>query len=67
MLNKLLKMIRRYDMIAPGDSVVCAVSGGAADMTCDAANARSSVVAALELLSTKRASRLPKKHGNMAL
>ena len=26
-----------------------------------------SVVAALELLSTKRAARLPKKHGNMAL
>ena len=25
------------------------------------------VVAALELLSTKRAARLPKKHGNMAL
>ena len=32
MLNKLLKMIRRYDMIAPGDSVVCAVSGGADSM-----------------------------------
>ena len=40
---------------------------GAADMTCDAANARASVVAAFELLSTKRAARLPKKHGNMAL
>ena len=36
-------------------------------MTCDAANVRASVVAALELLSTKRAARLPKKHGNMAL
>ena len=40
---------------------------GAADMTCEAANARASVVAAFELLSTKRAARLPKKHGNMAL
>ena len=29
--------------------------------------ARASVVAAFELLSTKRAARLPKKHGNMAL
>ena len=48
-------------------SAASAVSGGAADMICDAANARASVVAALELLSTKRASRLPKKHGNMAL
>ena len=44
-----------------------AVAAGAADMTCDAANARASVVAAFELLSTKRAARLPKKHGNMAL
>lgn len=44
-----------------------AVAMGTADMLCDAANARASVVSALELLSTKRASRLPKKHGNMAL
>ena len=29
MLNKLLKQLRRYDMIAPGNHVVCAVSGGA--------------------------------------
>ena len=29
MLNKLLKQLRRYDMIAPGDHVICAVSGGA--------------------------------------
>ncbi|MBR4109025.1 MAG: tRNA lysidine(34) synthetase TilS [Oscillospiraceae bacterium] len=29
MLNKLLSFVRRYDMIAPGDRVVCAVSGGA--------------------------------------
>ena len=29
MLNKLLSFIRRYDMTAPGDTVICAVSGGA--------------------------------------
>ena len=48
-------------------SAASAVAAGAADMSCDATNVRSSVVAALELLSTKRAARLPKKHGNMAL
>ena len=29
MQNKLLSFVRRYDMIAPGDTVICAVSGGA--------------------------------------
>lgn len=29
MLNKLLEMLRRYDMVQPGDCVTCAVSGGA--------------------------------------
>ena len=29
MLNKLLTLIRRYEMIQPGDRVICAVSGGA--------------------------------------
>lgn len=29
MLNKLLAFIRHYDMLQPGDRVVCAVSGGA--------------------------------------
>ena len=29
MLNKLLKQIRQYEMLRPGDRVVCAVSGGA--------------------------------------
>ena len=48
-------------------SAANAVACGAADLTCDAANVRASVVAALELLSTNRAARLPKKHGNMAL
>ncbi len=44
-----------------------AVACGAADIICDAASARTAVASALDLLSTKRASRLPKKHGNMAL
>ena len=29
MLNKLERFVRRYDMISPGDRVICAVSGGA--------------------------------------
>ena len=29
MLNKLTSFVRRYDLIQPGDEVVCAVSGGA--------------------------------------
>ena len=29
MLNELLATVRRYDMIQPGDRVVCALSGGA--------------------------------------
>ena len=48
-------------------SAQAAVAAGAADMACTAAGARSAVVAALDMLRTKRASRLPKKHGNMAL
>ena len=32
MLNELLSQLRRYDMIEPGDRVVCAVSGGADSM-----------------------------------
>lgn len=44
-----------------------AVEAGAADLCCEAGAVRSCVVAALDMLSTKRATRLPKKHGNMAL
>ena len=29
MLSKLLKQLRQYDMVSPGDRVICAVSGGA--------------------------------------
>ena len=32
MLNKLLSCVRRYEMIDPGDRIVCAVSGGADSM-----------------------------------
>ena len=32
MLSKLLAFMRRYDMVQPGDRVVCAVSGGADSM-----------------------------------
>ena len=32
MFDPLLKMLRRYDMVQPGDTVTCAVSGGADSM-----------------------------------
>ena len=32
MLNKMLAAIRRYGLVAPGDTVICAVSGGADSM-----------------------------------
>ena len=32
MLNRLLKTLRRYAMLSPGDTVTCAVSGGADSM-----------------------------------
>ena len=32
MLNKLLRFLHRYEMVQPGDSVTCAVSGGADSM-----------------------------------
>ena len=32
MLNKLLSAIRRDRMVAPGETVICAVSGGADSM-----------------------------------
>lgn len=32
MLNKLVSFLRRYDMVQPGDQVICAVSGGADSM-----------------------------------
>ena len=44
-----------------------AVAAGVADYAVDAAAVRATVVAALDMLSTKRTQRLPKKHGNMSL
>lgn len=44
-----------------------AVAAGVADFAADAADARAVLVAALDMLSTKRTQRLPKKHGNMSL
>ena len=32
MLNKMLSALRRYEMVRPGDTVICAVSGGADSM-----------------------------------
>ncbi len=43
------------------------VDAGLADAVADAASVRSQLVAALDMLSSKRVQRLPKKHGNMAL
>ncbi len=43
------------------------VAAGLADVVTDAAGVRTQVVAALDMLGSKRVQRLPKKHGNMAL
>ena len=48
-------------------SAAAAVEAGLADMAVPAAGVRAAVVSALDMLSTKRTQRLPKKHGNMSL
>ena len=48
-------------------SADAAVAAGIADFAVDAASVRATVVAALDMLSTKRTQRLPKKHSNMSL
>ena len=58
MLNKLLRLIRRYDMVAPGDRVVCAVSGGADSMA---------LLWAMYLLRKKLDIRLSAAHFNHGL
>ncbi len=46
---------------------VSALEAGVADFAVNAADVRGTLVAALDMLASKRAQRLPKKHGNMAL
>ncbi|HJB59906.1 MAG TPA: propionyl-CoA carboxylase [Candidatus Faecalibacterium faecipullorum] len=48
-------------------SADAAVAAGAADTACDPSGAYGAAVQALQMMRTKRAARLPKKHGNMAL
>lgn len=55
MLNKLTAFVRQYDMIAPGDTVVCAVSGGADSVA---------LLFALYLLKEKLGIRLEAAHFN---
>ena len=58
MLNKLPALIRQYDMLAPGDRVFCAVSGGADSMA---------LLWAMYLLKEKLQIRLAAAHFNHGL
>jgi len=58
MLNKLLELIRRYDMLQSGDTAVCAVSGGADSVA---------LLFALYLLKEKLGIRLEAAHFNHRL
>ena len=58
MLNELLKLVRKYDMLQPGDAVVCAVSGGADSMA---------LLWAMYLLREKLGIRLSAAHFNHRL
>ena len=58
MLNKLLELVRRYDMVQPGDRVVCAVSGGADSVA---------LLFAMYLLRQKLGIRLEAAHFNHKL
>ena len=58
MENELLAMIRRYDMLRPGDTLVCAVSGGADSVA---------MLFALYLLKDKLGIRLEAAHYNHKL
>ena len=58
MLNKLLELIRRYDMLRSGDTVICAVSGGADSVA---------LLFALYLLKEKLEIRLEAAHFNHRL
>ena len=59
------KLAARY--AADVCSAAAAVEAGLADMAVPAAGVRAAVVSALDMLSTKRTQRLPKKHGYMSL
>ena len=48
-------------------SAVAAVANGAADAAVKAADVRAASAQALDMLATKRTTRLPKKHGNITL
>ena len=48
-------------------SAVAAVANGAADAAVKAADVRAAAAQALDMLATKRTTRLPKKHGNITL
>lgn len=58
MLNKLAEFMRRYHMVQPGDTVVCAVSGGADSMA---------LLWAMYLLRSKLDIRLQAAHVNHGL
>lgn len=58
MLNKLTAFIRRFEMVKPGDTVVCAVSGGADSMA---------LLWAMYLLKDKLQIRLSAAHFNHGL
>lgn len=53
--------------VAEQCSAEALVDAGLADVVTNAAGVRAQVIAALDMLSSKREQRLPKKHGNMAL
>lgn len=55
MLNKLISFIREYDMVQPGDTLVCAVSGGADSVA---------LLFALYLLKDKLGTNLEAAHFN---
>ena len=58
MLNKLTAFVRRYDLIKPGDEVICAISGGADSVA---------LLFALYLLQQKLEFRLSAAHFNHRL
>lgn len=58
-------LVKKYEAEVAGADA--ALQAGLADMKAEAATLRNTVVAALDILSTKRTQRLPKKHGNTAL